>query len=547
MMPNQLAPIVLFVYGRAWHTEQTLRALKQNDLAEQSTLYIYADGPKHLAPRADRDKIEDVRRLVRSEKWCGDVIVVESPHNLGLVKSFVKGVTEVVNRHGRVIVLEDDQITSRGFLKFMNEALDIYEDDEKVMHVSGYMFPARFESKQTTFFLDVQTCPGWGTWKRAWDHYEHDALDHFEYFNQSRRRRRKFDIEGHAYFFAQLKKNVEVPDYSWAVRWYASCSRAGGLALFPARSLVRNIGMDGTGMHCAPTRMYDVVPAEYLEVYRVPIKENPEIRRSVDGFYREHIRRGQTISLRSVAAKVLSSVGTHRVRSVFRSLLEKIVPELAQLRREPDGFATISSQKKNSEVNERATLHPPYHIHESRIGAYTYIARGSWVSMTTIGKFCSIGINFYCGWGVHPVDCVSTSPMFYSTAKQNGSSLCDHTTVHERRPIRVGNDVMIGMNVTVLDGVTIGDGAVIGAGTVVSRDVPPYAIAVGNPMRIARYRFAEGTIKRLLELAWWDWPEESLKRVAEHFFDVERFLEECKDLPGDRGGNPQGVARSSDS
>jgi len=139
---SDLAPIVLFVYKRPWHTEQTLRALMANDLADESILYVYSDSPKHLACDDDIAGVEEVRRIARSENWCKEVHVIEAPHNKGLVMSFVDGVTEVVNRHGKVIVLEDDQVTSKGFLKFMNEALELYKADEKVMHVSGYMYPA---------------------------------------------------------------------------------------------------------------------------------------------------------------------------------------------------------------------------------------------------------------------------------------------------------------------------------------------------------------------------------------------------------------------
>lgn len=146
--------------------------------------------------------------------------------------------------------------------------------------------------------------------------------------------------------------------------------------------------------------------------------------------------------------------------------------------------------------------------------------------MTEIGKFCSIGPNFFCGWGVHPMDGISTSPMFYSTLKQNGMTLSLVDKVEERKNIRIGNDVFIGANVTVLDGVTIGDGAVIGAGAVVSKDIPPYAIAVGCPIRILRYRFDEEIRKKLLSIKWWNFDDEKLHDVENYFFEINRFIEE---------------------
>ncbi len=114
--------------------------------------------------------------------------------------------------------------------------------------------------------------------------------------------------------------------------------------------------------------------------------------------------------------------------------------------------------------------------------------------------------------------------MFYSTMKQNGTTLSSKNKIVERKRIHIGNDVFIGINVTVLDGVTIGDGAIIGAGAVVSKDIPPYAIAVGCPIKIIKYRFDGNTIKRLTKLKWWEWNDNQLQNVERHFFDVETFL-----------------------
>ena len=144
--------------------------------------------------------------------------------------------------------------------------------------------------------------------------------------------------------------------------------------------------------------------------------------------------------------------------------------------------------------------------------------------MVKIGKFCSIGPNFLCGWGIHPTNGLSTSPMFYSTLKQNGTTLSLTDKVVERKLISIGNDVFIGANVTVLDGVSIGNGAVIGVGAVVSKDIPPYAIVVGAPIKIIRNRFDDDTISSLLQIAWWDFNDDQLKDVESHFFDIDGFV-----------------------
>ncbi|WP_455674546.1 CatB-related O-acetyltransferase [Phocaeicola sp.] len=158
------------------------------------------------------------------------------------------------------------------------------------------------------------------------------------------------------------------------------------------------------------------------------------------------------------------------------------------------------------------------------IDDYTYIAQNSNISYTNIGKYCSIGPNFLCGWGIHPTDGISTSPMFYSTMEQNGTSVCKKTKIEERKFINIGNDVFIGANVTVLDGVTIGDGAVIGAGAIVSKDIPPYAVAVGCPIRVIKYRFSPEKVDALLKMKWWEYGEKYHLSIERNFFDIDGFL-----------------------
>lgn len=208
-------------------------------------------------------------------------------------------------------------------------------------------------------------------------------------------------------------------------------------------------------------------------------------------------------------------------RKKRRKWLLKMLPELGGLIEQGEYYF---NDTKSCRISPKSKVYSPYHLYDCKVGDYTYISMNSRISMADIGKFCSIGPGFVCGHGVHPTDGVSTSPMFYSTMKQNGMTLSHKEKIQERKRIHIGNDVFIGMGVTVLDGVTIGDGAVIGAGAVVSKDIPPYAIAVGCPIRIIRYRFDEETIQQFLHLKWWDKDEDCLRLVEKHFFDPAEFL-----------------------
>ena len=152
------------------------------------------------------------------------------------------------------------------------------------------------------------------------------------------------------------------------------------------------------------------------------------------------------------------------------------------------GYSLTKSEKANSTVADNARVYAPFFLHSVEVGAYSYVAKNSNITNCIIGKFCSIGPNFCCGLGIHPTEGISTSPIFYSPSKVNGSSLVQQPKVEESRHTLIGNDVFIGANVTVLDGVTIGDGAVIGAGAVVTKDVPDYAVVGGNPAHIIKMR-----------------------------------------------------------
>lgn len=189
------------------------------------------------------------------------------------------------------------------------------------------------------------------------------------------------------------------------------------------------------------------------------------------------------------------------------------------------GYSLVKSEQYKVIFGQNVKVNAPFFLHNVEIGGYSYLSLNARISNTFVGKFCSIGPNFCCGLGLHPTNGISTSPMFYSTAKQNGVSLTKEDKVVESLHTQIGNDVFIGANVTILDGVTIGDGAVIGAGAVVTKDIPSYAVAVGVPARVIKYRFDEKTVASLLKRRWWDGNEGELKRVERLFWDVEEFLE----------------------
>lgn len=190
------------------------------------------------------------------------------------------------------------------------------------------------------------------------------------------------------------------------------------------------------------------------------------------------------------------------------------------------GYSLVKSEKADCHFGGNTKIYPPYFLHNVQLGDYSYIAKNSNISNTTIGKFCSIGPNVCCGLGKHPTNGISTSPMFYSTKCQNGATLCSEDKYEEFQPIIIGNDVFIGANVTILDGVNIADGAIIGAGAVVTNDIPPYAIAVGVPAKVVKYRFSPEKIENLLNSKWWNECETKLQLALKYNFEIDKFINE---------------------
>lgn len=176
----------------------------------------------------------------------------------------------------------------------------------------------------------------------------------------------------------------------------------------------------------------------------------------------------------------------------------------------------MNTAVKYSELHDFVCLHQNCKISYTTIGSYTYVAKSTEISKTNIGKFCSIGSEVIIGLGKHPINFISTSPVFYSASKkQLGFSFTDEQLYDEYQNCKIGNDVWIGTRVLILDGVTVGDGVIIAANSVVTRDVEPYSIIGGSPAKLIRKRFDEQTIKILQESEWWNWNVTSIReRIA---------------------------------
>jgi hypothetical protein len=265
----KLAPIILFVYNRPLHTEKVITALNVCDDADVSDLYIFHDG---LKVGSDSQSHLMVKEII-NRKWNFNTItVINRNFNFGLAENIINGVSEILAKHDKIIVLEDDILPRKGFLNYMNDALNMYKDSLKVGCVHAWnrnmdIFP----KNQQTFFLRGGDCWGWGTWKRAWDKFDWDGLkllesikgQHLEY---------SFNRNGTMDFVKMLEGQISGQNQSWAVRWHASLFLAGMFCLHPTIGIVENIGLDGSGVHCGANNIKQRT-RKYIKLKIQPVEE----------------------------------------------------------------------------------------------------------------------------------------------------------------------------------------------------------------------------------------------------------------------------------
>jgi hypothetical protein len=253
---TELAPIVLFVYNRSVHTEQTLDALMQNTLASESTLYIYCDGPKKSASEADLKKIQNVRKIVKKEKWCKTVHIIESVMNQGLATSIRTGVTDIVKKHGKVIVMEDDLLTSSAFLSYMNKALNYYEIRKSVFSISAYCLPPNKFQIPDDYNYDVfvglrNSSWGWATWNDRWQQVDWE-VSVFDEIKSNPEIKEAFNRRGDDVFeMLEMQQSGKLD--IWSIQFTVAHFKNHAVSIIPTISYVDNIGFDGTGENCGVT------------------------------------------------------------------------------------------------------------------------------------------------------------------------------------------------------------------------------------------------------------------------------------------------------
>ena len=276
-----LAPVSLFVYNRLDHTIQTIEALQKNLLSAETNLFIFSDAPKN---EEQADAVNEVRSYIKTIDGFKSVTILERNSNFGLARSIIDGVTSIVNEYGRVIVLEDDLVTSPYFLKYMNDGLNVYDKNDDVASIHGYVYP--IDNLPETFFIRGADCWGWATWKDKWAMFEPDGAKLLAELKRGNLTKR-FDFNGTYSYSKMLADQISGKNNSWAVRWYASAFLKNKYTLYPGKSLVLNIGNDGSGTHCGETGVFSSeLCNEITKVSPIPVKDNQQALLAIENYFK---------------------------------------------------------------------------------------------------------------------------------------------------------------------------------------------------------------------------------------------------------------------
>lgn len=318
------APIALFVYNRPEHTRRTLEALGNNELASESEIYIFSDGPKK---DSDIEKISEVRGFIESLKNFKKIKLIKRSENIGLAKSIVQGVNQVLNDHEEIIVLEDDIITSSYFLFNVNNALEKYRDEEKISAISGYTFPHKIKLPDL-FCLSFPAVWGWATWRRGWELFEEDGQKLIDSLKE-KNLWNKLNHNNSYPYFSMLEDEVKGLVDSWGIKWYASCVLSEKYTLMFDESLTKNIGHDNSGVHSSTTNVHVVELSKRKINFEIKgVKENDEAQKQLEKYlhkvlYDSFLKMAEVCSERLKLINLLNDTAEKRL-NIINEMSEEI-------------------------------------------------------------------------------------------------------------------------------------------------------------------------------------------------------------------------------
>jgi len=319
MAHNQMAPILVVGYNRASHLRATVAALINNPESENSPLYVTIDAP------VDKNDHEAVNQMVadlgRIEHRFNSVSITIRDRHLGLGTNITRSISEVLADHEKVIVLEDDLVTTPSFLAYMNAALNHYAQEKQIWHIAGYSLIDDESRANEVYLMRQMICWGWATWRDRWSHYNKDSAALISWFSDAARY--EFTLGGVTDSWEQVLDNKAGRLDTWAVFWNATIFMNSGLCVNPYLSYVRNIGLDGSGTHTlGPTKaLKEIRPLNTcgrftpVETFQV----DPHVLALVKTHYRRNLpRRPYRRRIKLLLLRFLSVRQLRKIRSILR-------------------------------------------------------------------------------------------------------------------------------------------------------------------------------------------------------------------------------------
>ncbi len=289
--------IIVFAYNRSQHLKKVLDGLKKNEGV--SKVYIFQDGLKCEEHRSEWEK---THKVIKEIDWC-KVIYNRSLYNKGLAKSIVDGINIVFKENDAVIVLEDDCVPTANFVSFMIQCFEKYKNDHRIYAVTGYSDPVNLPYSEFDIY-GCGACPtwGWGTWKDRWSHYRIDN-EILERLNINEDKSKYLATWG-SHLTAMLVNRILGLNDSWAVYWGLNIIDNNGICINPYKSLIRNIGMDGTGVHCGVTDKFEVMISDGLK-YEFKMPDQLEILHTTEVAYADYCGNYTAINIDKTKEHVL--------------------------------------------------------------------------------------------------------------------------------------------------------------------------------------------------------------------------------------------------
>jgi len=256
MNNKNFSPVIIFTYNRLDSLTQTVNYLSKNIDKEYTDIIIFSD---YWKTEKDKKNVINVRNYLHTISEFKSINIIERKENYGLAKNIIEGVTEIINQYEKVIVLEDDLVTSSNFISYMNQALDFYENNNNIFAISGYTgkLPSLKNLEKDVYLSYRPSSWGWATWKDQWANIDWDVKD-FSEFITDRKKIKKFN-RGGIDMARMLKHCMQGKNHSWAIRWSYAMSKQDKYCVYPSVSKVQNIGFGEDATNCKGVNIYQTI------------------------------------------------------------------------------------------------------------------------------------------------------------------------------------------------------------------------------------------------------------------------------------------------